>query len=256
MKLSSTARNLYGISAVICLVAVWWVAAALINLPLILPAPGTVFRQTLMLIGSGDFWRHLGATLGRGLTGFGISLTGGLLVGFLAGRLDSFNAFLRPMIILVRGTPSMSIILLALIWFKGETVPLFVIFLVVFPIIVQNVIEGMRNIDRNLLEMAQVYQIPKNRQILNLYLPSILPYLTAGVASGLGITWKVVIAAEVLAYPRWGIGARMDTARVYLQTELVFAWTLVVVLLGLIFDYLAAYLLQRPFAAWKGSSHE
>jgi NitT/TauT family transport system permease protein len=65
-----------------------------------------------------------------------------------------------------------------------------------------------------------------------------------------------LIAAEVLSYPRWGIGTQMDTARVYLQTDKLFAWTLVVVAMGLVFDYVLDYLLKKPFKTRKEAVHD
>lgn len=174
-------------------------------------------------------------------------------MGYLAGRNPAFEAFIRPLVIFIRSTPSMSLILLALIWFKSDQVPVFVNFLMVFPMVIQNIIEGIRNIDRDLLEMVDIYRVKKWRQITTLYFPSLLPHLVASIAAGLGVTWKVLIAAEVLAYPAWGIGTQMDNARVYLQTDKVFAWTIVVMMIGIFFDYLLDYLLRRPFMAWKGS---
>jgi NitT/TauT family transport system permease protein len=58
----------------------------------------------------------------------------------------------------------------------------------------------------------------------------------------------------VLSYPAWGIGSQLDTARVYLQTDQVFAWTTLVVLIGLCFDYLLDYLVRRTFKKTLGNA--
>jgi NitT/TauT family transport system permease protein len=121
---------------------------------------------------------------------------------------------------------------------------------------VQNIIEGIRSVDRDLLEMVEVFRVTGWLRFTRLYVPSLLPFLAAGISVGLGITWKVLIAAEVLSYPRWGIGTQMDTARVYLQTDKLFAWTLVVVAMGLLFDYILDYLLKKPFKARKEAVHD
>jgi NitT/TauT family transport system permease protein len=64
------------------------------------------------------------------------------------------------------------------------------------------------------------------------------------------MTWKVLVAAEVLSYPKWGIGTQMDTARVYLKTDQVFAWTIIVVGLGLFFDVILGRLTDRALV-WR-----
>jgi NitT/TauT family transport system permease protein len=253
MKVSTTSHKWIGLIAVLILLSGWQIAATLIKLPLILPSPRATFIQITALIVKGEFWHHLGATLGRGLFGFGLSLIVGVGVGLVCGRVATVAAFFRPVIVLIRSTPSMSLILLALIWFRGEVVPVFVIFLVVFPIITQNMIEGVRSVNLELREMVQLYRVKKTRVLTHLYVPTVIPFLAAGISAGLGITWKVLIAAEVLSYPSWGIGVQMDSARVYLQTDRVFAWTVVVVAIGLVFDYLLDYWVHQSFAAPKGS---
>ena len=251
-------RNLswLGWLAVILIALGWQAAAAMMKLPLLLPTPREAFAQVLSMIMTWDFWRHLSATLSRGLIGFGFSLALGLALGGLAGKKPAVEAFFRPLIVLIRSTPVMSVIILALIWFPRDFVAIFVTFMMAFPIVIQNVIEGVRNINRSLTEMITVYQVRRDLRITKFYLPSLAPFLAAGISGGLGITWKVLVAAEVLAYPKWGIGAQMDTARVYLQTDKVFAWTLIVVSLGLFFDYLLDLLLKKPFGAWKVNEND
>jgi NitT/TauT family transport system permease protein len=256
MRVPNTSHKWIGGLAIILVLLVWQISATRIRMPLILPTPGEALIQIATLIVTNNFWHHLGATLSRGLIGFGLSLLAGLVIGLFAGRNTWIAAFFRPLIILMRSTPVMSVIILALIWFKRDTVPIFVTFLMAFPIVVQNIIEGVQGIEKDLLEMVTTYRVCNRQRFTKLYLPSLAPFLAAGISAGLGITWKVLIAAEVLAYPTWGIGAQMDTARVYLQTDKVFAWTLVVVSLGLVFDYLLDFLLKKPFQAWKEACHD
>ncbi len=253
-KFITNHKILSGVS-ILTLLLIWYCASSLIDKPLILPSPQSAFENLLILVESGDFWRHLTATISRGLTAFGISFGLSIMIGIVAGRYKWIEALLRPLLVCLRSTPSMSIILIALLWFKGERVPLFVISLVVLPLLIQNVIEGIRNIDFELLELLTLYRVKKSRLLLKFYIPSILPFLAAGVSNGLSLTWKVSIAAEVLAYPVWGIGTQMDTARVYLQTEKVFAWTVVVIGIGLLFDFISIFILRRSFIAWKGTEH-
>ncbi len=255
MKKFITNRKILSVTAIVGLLLIWYAAARSIAKPLILPSPQVALINLFRLIGTGDFWRHVAATFSRGLFAFGLSFGIAIVLGIVAGKLQAVEALLRPVMVCLRSTPSMSFILLALLWFRGSNVSLFVITLVVLPLLIQNIIEGIRSIDTELLEMGALYRVKKSRLLLKLYLPSIVPFLAAGVQSGLGLTWKVSIAAEVLAYPAWGIGTQMDTARVYLQTEMVFAWTVAVIGIGLLFDYLTDYLFRRPFVAWKGTEH-
>jgi NitT/TauT family transport system permease protein len=108
----------------------------------------------------------------------------------------------------------------------------------VFPVVFTNVQAGITAVDPELLEMTEVYRVDRGRVLRYLYLPSILPFLLSGIQTGLGLTWKVVVAAEVLSEPRFGIGASLSDARILLDTPRVFAWTAVAILLSAATDAL------------------
>ncbi|MGQ9778423.1 MAG: ABC transporter permease [Bacillota bacterium] len=231
--------------------ALWAVAAAAVGKEVILPGPAAVFRLLGRLLFRRETWIHLGMTLSRGAVGFVLSYLAGLLIGLASGLSRRFDVFFRPFLVGLRSTPSMAFILLALIWFRADAVAVFVTFLVVFPLVAQNVTDGIRSIDPGLLEMARVYRLRRAKLYRRVYLSAILPYLFAAAASGLGLTWKVMISAEVLAAPRWGVGTRMDRARVFLATPEVFAWTILVVAVGLFFDRVLETAVRRRLFSWN-----
>ena len=251
MKDSTYKNNLITLSSILLLVLGWALAAKRAGKEIILPSPLVTFKQLLSLLSSANFWQHLSATLLRGLAGFGLSYLMGLMIGLFSGLNRHFKTFFQPWLTAIRSTPSMALILLALIWFKSNAVTLFVTFLVVFPIVTQNVSEGLQQVDPRLKELARLYQVSTTRVLREMYLPAILPYLATGAAAGLGLTWKVMIAAEVLANPPTGIGTQMDTARIFLQTAEVFAWTIVVITISLFFDRLLYSLLRRQLFYWE-----
>lgn len=251
MRGSTFKTSAWTVAALLVLVAGWGVAARIVGKEIILPGPAATMRALGSLVATSGFWLHLGATLWRGLVGFGLSYLAGLAVGLLSGLIARFDAVFRPLLVTMRSTPSMALILLALIWFRSGAVAVFVTFLMVFPIVTQNVSDGIRNLDPSLAEMARVYRVKRARALRELYIPSIVPYLAAGATAGLGLTWKVMISAEVLAGPALGIGTRMDNARVFLNTPEVFAWTAVVILLGLFFDRALDVLVQKKLLHWK-----
>ena len=75
-----------------------------------------------------------------------------------------------------------------------------------------------------------------------LYIPSLLPYLTSGIKSCLGLSWKAGVAAEVLCTPELSIGLKIHETRIYLETPSLFAWTAAVIILSLAFEKLAVRL--------------
>lgn len=238
MQTSSTKNRLYTLASILALLLVWKLLAVFWNQELILPSPERTIMQLWLVINSADFWPAVAATVGRGLVGFALSCLAGMVLGVAAGFSVPVYWLLQPWVTVVRTTPVMSVVILAIIWFRSDMVPVFVTFLMIFPIIYGNVVAGIKNIDPQLLEMAQMYRVRTRRIISELYLPAILPYLLAGASNGMGLTWKVIIAAEILSQPLFAIGSNLMSAKSYLETAQVMAWTVVVIVISFIFEYL------------------
>ncbi len=231
--MSSTWRNrLLGATSVVALLAFWQAVSSLIGLQIILPGPAATLERLRRLLFSPTFAADVLATVTRGLLGFALSAAAALVLGVAAGRRPAVFALLQPAVAVVRATPVMSVILLAMIWFRTEGMPVFVAFLMCFPVLYGNVVEGIRSIDRDLVDMAHVFRVRRRRILTALYLPAILPYLVAGFSATLGLSWKVVVAAEVLAQPARALGSRLQESRVMLDTAGVLAWTAVALLLA------------------------
>jgi len=223
-------------AAFLLLFIVWKVLSVLMDSVIILPSPEQTISEAFRLMRTANFWHALAATLVRGFTGFALSFILGLVIGFPAGKYALFMQFIKPYILIIRSTPVLAIILIALIWFPADGVPVFVTVLMAFPVILQNVATGIQGTDIKLIEMAKVYRVGRRRLLFNLYLPSLLPYLRSGASSAMGLAWRVVIAAEILSQPLWGIGTGMQEARIRLETPRVFAWTLAALALSWLSD--------------------
>lgn len=129
-------------------------------------------------------------------------------------------------------------------WFKDTNVPIFVAFLMCFPIIWTSTVSGIKSTDIKLLQMCKIYNIKKIRIIKSVYFYSALPYIKAAMISALGIGWKVTSAAEVLSLPKYSIGGFLYDSKVYLEIPDLFAWTVIIILLSNIFEMILKYLLK------------
>ena len=219
-------------ASLIVYLGIWKIISLVIGRSIILPPPGEVLVQTVRFLGTRDAWLKILATSLRALGGFSVSLVLGFFTGLAAGRSRVFKWFSDPFMISVRSIPVLSLILIAIIWFPTEFVPVFICFLIAFPVITGAVASGVRQVDRELLEMAAVYRKSRMAVLRDITLPSVMPYLLNGISTGLGLTWKSVVAAEVLSMPASGLGTAMQTAQLQLDTAHLFAWTLIVVLMA------------------------
>ena len=213
-------------------------AAAYPHGGLLLASPVQAALRLLELLPSTAFWRAVGNSSLRIFGGFLVSCALALLLASLAAGRTWFQNLLAPPVVVVKAVPVASFIILALVWLDAEALSLFISALMVFPPVYLNVLEGLRQTDPKLLELARVYRIPFRRRVWGVYLPQALPYFRSAASLALGLCWKAGVAAEVIGLPAGTIGERLYTAKIYLQTPDLFAWTAVILALSAIFERL------------------
>lgn len=224
---------------------VWEIAARVVNRELYLPGPATVVRALWRLAPEPAFWAAVGATMGRVLAGLSLSVVLGMALGAWCARSAVAYDLLHPFVVTVRATPVISFIVIALVWLRSGLVPVLVCIVVCFPLVWTATVTALWARDPALLEMARAFRVPAIRVATALTWPSIRRQLLAAVVGALGLGWRVSVAAEVLSHPPASIGEGIDTAKAYLDSPVLFAWTLVVVLLSYAFEVVLGRL-ARP----------
>ena len=117
------------------------------------------------------------------------------------------------------------------------------------------VLTGIRERDRELLEMARVFHVRPWRKLLMIDIPEVYPYFHSACRTALGLSWKSGIAAEVIGMPKGSIGEHLQQAKVYLDTPALFAWTVVIVLISLLCERLVLHGMDqgmKMLRRWKG----
>ena len=117
----------------------------------------------------------------------------------------------------------------------------FICLLMAMPIVWANVLAGLNAVDSKLLEMSDVFGFGFVKKLRYIYIPSILPYFTSAAETGLGLSWKAGIAAEVICRSKHSIGNKIFESKFYLEIAEMFALTAVVVLLSVVFDKLLKF---------------
>ncbi len=224
---------------------VWAFLARLVDRELLLPGPWLVLRRLLRLMGAGDFWRVTAASLIRILCGTLAAVLAGVLLAAATCRSRFLQAVLSPLLTAVKSVPVASFILLALIWVGRDVLPGVIVFLMVLPIVWQNVAAGIQQTDRSLLELARVYRFSPWQTLRRVYAPETAPYFLAACRTSFGVAWKSGVAAEVLTVPQKSIGRRLFESKLYLETADLFAWTVVVVLCSLAIEKLLTAAISR-----------
>lgn len=247
----STMRNKHGkklikiLLSLIFWLAVWQIISLFIDKVLLVPSPGTVLAHLFSLIATADFWQITATSLWRIMLGFVLGTVFGVALAVLTSVSHIADTLISPVVRVVRATPVVSFIILALVWIHSASLPIFIVFLMVLPVLWSNVTAGIADTDKQLLEMAHVFHIGRFKTVMKVYVPSIMPYFLAACISSIGLAWKSGIAAEVIASPRIAMGTEMQNAKIYLETPDVFAWTIVVIILSLIIEKLLVKLFKK-----------
>ena len=232
---------------------VWQLAAMAVGQDFLLASPVSVARRLTELVVTGGFWATIGHSLARIAVGFGVAVLVGGLTAAAAAAWRVVDELLAPAMTAVRAAPVVSFIILVLMlpggsrWLAATTS-----FLMVLPIVHGTVLEGIRQRDRQLLEMATVFRVPLLRRLVAVDVPAVLPYLAAACHVGVGLAWKAGVAAEVIGLPQGSIGERMYQGKLLLSNADVLAWTVVVVAVSFASERLVALALARGEARLAG----
>jgi NitT/TauT family transport system permease protein len=242
-----TGKALTAVLAAFLWVLVWHVAAMRMGKPLLLPAPVTVLERLLELIITTDFWRTTLRSLLRVLGGIASGVGMAVIVSALTAAFRPLEMLLSPLITVIKSTPVASFIILAMLWIGDNTLPIFISFLMVFPVIWANLHTALSSVPSEYRELAKVYRLPLLRRIRRIYAPHALPHFLSACRSSMGLAWKAGIAAEAIALPAVSIGRQLMESKIYLETTDLFAWTSIVIVLSLILETAAT----RLFRLWQ-----
>lgn len=217
-------------------IGIWAAAAEVMQKSLLLPSPVSVFVRIFELLLIRDFWKITLLSLVRISLGILAAIILGIVLASVTHYSNLLKELLSPVLTVVKVTPVASFIILALIWIGRDNVPIVISGLMVLPVVWNNVSAGLRNIDSTLMEMAEIYCIPRHIRYKRIVLPSVMPYFLSAIQTSIGIGWKAGIAAEVLTVPVLSIGKMIYESKMYMETTDLFAWTLVVICISLLIE--------------------
>ncbi len=224
---------------------VWQGAFMIINKEILIASPLQVFERIFLLVRTAPFWKSVFLSFLRISCGYLLGVLGGVVMAFLTSTSLILKELFEPIIRTARSVPVASFIILALVWIKKTYVPVFIVFLIVMPVIWQNVAEAVRNTDKYLLETAKVYKFGFFKKLRAVYFHSALTSFAAGAVTSLGLAWKSGVAAEVIAMPVSSVGYNLYRAKINIETADLFAWTLVVVILSVALEKLISKILLK-----------
>ena len=210
----------------------WLIASKIIGIEMILPTPLQAIKELFELFGTGEFWLAVGNTLGRALYSFILSTILAIVLAVASYLLPQLAKVLSPIIVILRSVPTMSIILLALIWLDSTSAPVLIAFLILFPQLYASFLSSLNGISNHLIDMSKAYKVPISKRIIGLYVPEVLPSSLDAMKSNVSLGMKVTIAGEVLAQTFGSMGIFMQISKMYFDTAELLGWTIMAIILS------------------------
>ena len=237
--------------AVAAVVVAGWVLLSWRYGAFVLPSPLSVLRGLVDIVRTGEIWTHTAASLARIVVGFGGAVLIALALGLLAFLSHAARAVVHDIVAVLNSTSVFVWIVLSIIWFGLSNLgPIFTTFMITLPVVASNLVEGVESVDRRLLEMGDVYRLSGREKFVSIVVPSIVPYLVAGMKVGFGLALKVSVIAEIFGVTT-GIGYVMNYSREILATQMVFVWALVMILVMMATDKLLFDTVTRRLSRWR-----
>ena len=247
-KRSHTSRG--GVIGVILPLALWAILSR--NQPEILvPSIQNTWQAFLDLLTDGGLLSELGRTLLRSASGVLLALVAGLIWGTINGVSSWAAAISRPTLSALMAVPPVIIVALGLIWLgPGASAIRLVIVLVALPLMVITVQESVQNIDRDLIEMAEVFHMPRATMFRHVLAPGITSPVLAATTVTVSQAIRVAVMAELLSSNN-GVGAEISLARTNLATSDLFAWTATLVAAVIVLETFALRPLTERLLRWR-----
>ena len=226
-------------------IGLWWVAAAIVGLPLILPSPIDVLIKLWQMCQTTLFWRVMLVSSVRVTLGILISYATAFILALLCHRVKILYDFFTPAISVIKTTPVTSFILIAFVLMSRDLIPGLIAALIVFPVVFSNTLEGLRAARPELLETAKAYNLGFTDRIKCIWLPTLRPFMISAAGASAGLAIKAGIAAEVLITPEVSVGKYIFNAKQNMEYVELFTWTVAIIVFSYLLDLVFKLTMQR-----------
>lgn len=245
---------LLGLCGVIGVLAIWQLATSLGAIDSrFSSSPLGAFQGLVSLAGSGEIWGSTANTLIAVAEGIGITLAVGIPVGLITGRVSVLYGLFEPLISVMYAVPFVIFLPIIIFWFGiGDKARLvIIIWASIFPLLI-NVVAGARNLDRNYLQVSQVFCASRKKTLFSVALPGTMPYILAGIRQSVGRALVGAIVAELFIGSH-GIGFLVQLETSNFEMDKAMGAIAVIAAVAILLTRGVAFLEQR-LTFWSDSS--
>ncbi len=236
--------------SILALLGLWWFVALFFQ-PLVFPGPWPVLLETVHIVRNERFVFHLSRTLFRVVGAFIVSLLLASIVGILMGVDETAERFFETFVLVGLTIPALAVsIIVLLVMGFNEVAGIVAIVIVITPPMTENVWEGTKNLDAELIKMGQVFGANARMMLSEVVLPQLAPYLLAATRFGLGIGWKIAVIVEWIGLGN-GIGQQLRDSFDLFSLTGVMAWTLSFILVMAGIEFLIVKRVEARLTRWQ-----
>ena len=213
--------------------------------PIQLPRPLTVFAALLGLAKDGELWDNAEISTMRLVISLAVTVVLAVPLGFLLGLSRRAEAYIDPLVELLRPISGIAWIPLGLFIFGvGGTLPVFIMVYTAFFPLLLNTVAGVRRADRRLILAARTMGLSRSAVIRRVIVPASLPSVMIGFRLGFAGAWTAIVAAELIGAPS-GLGFAIEWYRELLMSPKVFAYIMCIGFIGYVCDQGLQHLQHR-----------
>ncbi len=223
----------------------WHILSILVDSDILLVSPIEVVYTLPDFLLKEGIWSIIGFSFLRITVGLLMGTVLGVMLALVSSKFQIIEILIWPYMVTVKSVPVASFVVIALLWISGANLSIFISFLMVLPVVYLNLLDGIKSIDKQMLEMANLFKMTFFRRLKYIILPSLKPFLLSAVKLSVGLAWKSGVAAELIGYPDGSVGEALYYSKLYLETRELFQWTLIVVLLSVATEKLILLALKR-----------
>ena len=237
-KRNPRVEKIFGILSVVIVLLIWQLTSFRWSDLSFYPTPLKVFKELVDLLTDGQTYTVLFESFKRLFISLAVSTILGTFFGLFAGLHYQVAALLKPIVVALRTIPVISIVVILLMMYGNVASLYIIIFLLIFPIIYQAQLDGIRNIDNVLLEVLRLdcdkCSLPA---VTMVFFPLALPHLRTGILQSIGLGIKVLVLAEFITQTKISVGRELIASKNELNYSNIFAWTLVLVFFVIVVEH-------------------
>lgn len=245
MTLKSLNKNIFKLLGWCIFFILWEIISFSLNNEILFPSLKNVLTAFFSLLKKSSTYFSIFNTLNTLIQSFTLSFFIALIFSILVKKFDLLQYFISPYITIIKSIPTIALILIIIIWSNLSNVPFFIGIAITLGVLFDILSSAISNVDPKLLKMSKLFNVPKYKILINIYIPSIYYSISEALHSILSLAFKVIIAGEVLAQLDNRIGGELYNEKNNLNTTYFFAWLLIVLIISLSLDNIIKYITKK-----------